>query len=208
MIFSFLNQKENLTHEDLTHIDRREFLKLGAVTGMLTLIPGTAVSAILKKIKHDQAKTTKSQSKALRFFNTHTGEKMDVAYFTKGRYSTTALKDINHLFRDYRTGTVKKIDPRLLDYLYGISLKLETRSTPFHIISGYRTPETNAMLCNESSNVARHSLHIQGKAVDIRLPGRSIASLRRAAVALKKGGVGYYPSENFVHVDVGDVRYW
>ncbi len=149
-----------------------------------------------------------NQSKSLHFLNLHTGEKLDVSYFSKGRYSPAALKDVSYLFRDHRTGAVKNIDPHLLDYLYGISLKLETRSSPFHIISGYRTPETNALLCRESGNVAKNSLHIQGKAVDIRLPDRKISAVRRVAVSLKQGGVGYYPSENFVHVDVGDIRYW
>ncbi len=177
---------------------------MGAMAALLGMFPKTAFSAISRKNKNARI----NPSRALHFLNLHTGERLDVSYFSKGKYSQAALKDINHLFRDYRTGTIKKIDPHLLDYLYGISLKLETRSTPFHIISGYRTPETNAMLCRESGNVAKNSLHIQGKAVDIRLPDRKISTVRRVAVSLKKGGVGYYPSENFVHVDVGDIRYW
>ena len=186
------------------HVDRRGFLKMGAMAVLLGMVPETAFSAIRRKDK----KAKISQSKSLYFFNPHTGEKLDVAYFSKGRYSPSALKDISYVFRDHRTGAVKNIDPHLLDYLYGISLKLETRSSPFHIISGYRTPETNAMLCRESGNVAKNSLHIQGKAVDIRLPDRKVSAVRRVAVSLKKGGVGYYPSENFVHVDVGDIRCW
>jgi uncharacterized protein YcbK (DUF882 family) len=177
---------------------------MGAMAALLGMIPKTAFSATSRKDKNAKM----NQSKALHFFNPHTGEKLDVSYFSKGRYSPAALKDISYLFRDHRVGTVKSIDPHLLDYLYGISLKLETRSSPFHIISGYRTPATNAMLCRESGNVAKNSLHIQGKAVDIRLPDRKISAVRRVAVSLKKGGVGYYPSENFVHVDVGDIRCW
>ncbi len=177
---------------------------MGAMAALLGIFPKTAFSAIRRKDK----KATINQSKSLHFLNLHTGEKLDVSYFSKGRYSPAALKDISYLFRDHRTGAVKNIDPRLLDYLYGISLKLETRSSPFHIISGYRTPETNAMLSRESGNVAKNSLHIQGKAVDIRLPDRRISAVRRVAVSLKKGGVGYYPSANFVHVDVGDIRCW
>ncbi len=190
-------------------MDRREFLKIGAVAALLGLFPDTAMAAIARKAKHAKVvKAKAAATRALHFYNLHTGEKMDVAYFTRGKYSHAALKDINHLFRDYRTGTIKPIDPKLLDCLYSISLKLETHKTPFYIISGYRTPATNALLCRESPNVARHSLHIKGKAADIRLPNRNIASIRRAAVGLKKGGVGYYPDENFVHVDVGNVRYW
>lgn len=177
---------------------------MGALAALLGMIPESALCAIPKKAKAAKA----GQSKALHFLNLHTGEKMDVSYFAKGRYSPAALKDISYLFRDHRTGAIKTIDPHLLDYLYGISVKLQTRSSPFHIISGYRTPETNAILCRESGNVAKNSLHIQGKAVDIRLPDRKISAVRRVAVSLKKGGVGYYPSENFIHVDVGDIRCW
>jgi uncharacterized protein YcbK (DUF882 family) len=185
-------------------MDRRGFLKLGAMAAILGVVPTSAYSAIHRKEK----KAKINSSRALHFYNPHTNEKMDVSYFSKGRYSPAALKDINRFFRDYRTGAVKTIDPHLLDYLYGISINLETRSSPFHIISGYRSPETNAMLSRESGNVAKNSLHIQGKAVDIRLPDRKISAVRRVAVSLKQGGVGYYPSENFVHVDVGDIRYW
>jgi len=177
---------------------------MGVLAAFLGMIPAAALSAVPQKTKIAKA----GQSKALHFFNPHTGEKLDVAYFAKGRYSPAAMKDVSYLFRDHRSGSIKNIDPHLLDYLYGMSLKLETRSSPFHIVSGYRTPETNAILCRESGNVAKNSLHIQGKAVDIRLPDRKISAVRRVAVSLKKGGVGYYPSENFVHVDVGDIRCW
>jgi uncharacterized protein YcbK (DUF882 family) len=177
---------------------------MGVLAAFLGIIPASALSAVSQKAKIAKA----GQSKALHFFNPHTGEKLDVSYFAKGRYSPAAMKDVSYLFRDHRTGSIKNIDPHLLDYLYGMSLKLETRSSPFHIVSGYRTPETNAILCRESGNVAKNSLHIQGKAVDIRLPDRKISAVRRVAVSLKKGGVGYYPSENFVHVDVGDIRCW
>lgn len=200
-IFSFFDETQN---EGNVHINRRGFLKIGALAALLGVMPKPAFAAISRK-----SKTAKVlPSKALHFFNPHTGEKLDVSYFSKGRYSPAALKDISYLFRDHRTGAIKTIDPHLLDYLYGISLKLQTCSSPFHIISGYRSPETNAMLCKESGNVAKNSLHIQGKAVDIRLPDRKISAVRRVAVSLKKGGVGYYPSDNFVHVDVGDIRSW
>jgi uncharacterized protein YcbK (DUF882 family) len=171
---------------------------------LIGIFPDPVFSAVHRKIKNKKV----IKSRHLHLFNPHTEERIDVSYFDKGKYSKIALKDINHLFRDHRTGTIKPIDPRLLDCLYSLSLKLETRSTPFHVISGYRTPATNALLSRESGNVAKHILHILGKAADIRLPNRRTSSVRRAAVALKRGGVGYYPSENFVHVDVGDIRYW
>lgn len=189
-------------------INRRGFLKFGAIAGILGLIPDKTYAAIAGKTGQTKPGQTKSPSRALFFYNLNTGEKLDVSYFVKGRYSKAALKDISYLFRDFRTGDIKSIDTDLLDYLHAISMKLETRSTPFHIISGYRSPSTNAMLSRESNNVARHSYHIQGKAVDIRLPDRGIRSIQKAAIAIQKGGVGYYPSDNFVHIDVGDVRYW
>lgn len=204
IIFSFLEKKQ----KNDVHMNRRGFLKLGALAGIIGLIPEQAYAAITRKTSSAKPAQAKSPSRALFFYNLNTGEKLDVSYFVKGRYSNAALKDISYLFRDFRTGEIKSIDTDLLDYLHAISGKLETRSTPFHIISGYRSPSTNAMLSKESNNVAKHSYHIQGKAVDIRLPDRGIRSIRKAAIALQKGGVGYYPSDNFVHVDVGDVRYW
>ncbi len=204
IIFSF-NEK---TQKDDLQMNRRGFLKFGALAGILGLIPDKAYAAITRKTGHAKPAQTKSQSKALFFYNLNTGEKLDVSYFVKGRYSNAALKDISYLFRDFRTGEIRSIDTDLLDYLHALSIKLETRSTPFHIISGYRSPSTNALLSRESNNVAKHSYHIKGKAVDIRLPDRGIRSIQKAAIALRKGGVGYYPSDNFVHIDVGDVRYW
>jgi uncharacterized protein YcbK (DUF882 family) len=204
LIFSLIAKLASTPEINAAQMDRRGFLKLGAMAAILGAVPTSAFSAVHRKDK----KAKINPSRSLHFYNPHTGEKMDVSYFTKGRYSPAALRDINRIFRDFRTGAVKPIDPHLLDYLYGVSLKLETRSSPFHIISGYRSPETNAMLSRESGNVAKNSLHIQGKAVDIRLPDRKISAVRRVAVSLKQGGVGYYPSENFVHLDVGDIRYW
>jgi uncharacterized protein YcbK (DUF882 family) len=137
----------------------------------------------------------------------HTAERLKTVYWLQGEYLPEALGDINYILRDYRTDEVKPIDPRLLDLLYAMSRKLRTRR-PFHIVSGYRCPATNAMLRRYNKGVAKRSLHIQGKAVDFRLPGYTLASLRRVAVALRGGGVGYYPRSNFIHVDTGKVRYW
>jgi uncharacterized protein YcbK (DUF882 family) len=118
-----------------------------------------------------------------------------------------SLREINHLLRDHRTGDTVQMDRELLDLLYSLQHKVESKKE-FQVISGYRSPKTNAMLRSKSSGVAKKSLHMQGKAIDIRLPGTSLKNLRKAAVALKSGGVGYYPNSNFVHVDTGRVRYW
>lgn len=143
----------------------------------------------------------------LSLYNTHTGEALDAEYCIRGKYRADALQEINHILRDHRTGEVAPIDPGVLDFLHAISRKVGAR-VPFHIISGYRSPETNAQLHDRSGNVARYSLHMEGKAVDIRLPDVSLRFLRQAALNLSRGGVGYYPKADFVHVDVGRVRFW
>ena len=122
-------------------------------------------------------------------------------------FQSTAIQDINYLLRDYRTGEVKAIDQRLLDLLYSVN-RIMKSSRPFHVISGYRSPTTNAMLAEKSAGVAKHSLHIEGKAIDFYLPDRPLKELHRVALALGGGGVGYYPESEFVHMDVGPVRRW
>jgi uncharacterized protein YcbK (DUF882 family) len=119
----------------------------------------------------------------------------------------SSLDEINRVLRDHRTDEAHEMDPRLLDLLCDLRLRLDTRES-FQIISGYRSPATNAMLNSKSSAVATRSLHMDGKAIDIRIPGRALSLLRKTALSMKAGGVGYYPSSNFVHVDVGRVRSW
>jgi uncharacterized protein YcbK (DUF882 family) len=146
-------------------------------------------------------------SRVLAFSHTHTGERLRVEYFTGGRYLSDALAAINHVLRDFRTGDLHDIDPRLLDLLHDLSMRTESHQ-PFQVISGYRSPATNAMLRQRSEGVAAGSLHLVGQAVDIRLADVPLAKLRRAALALGRGGVGYYPASDFVHVDTGRVRTW
>ncbi|MDH3237230.1 MAG: DUF882 domain-containing protein [Deltaproteobacteria bacterium] len=179
-------------------IDRREFLKLGALAAVAGFSPVPAFGAINR---------IALPVRSLSLYNTHTEEALDADYCVRGRYCPEALEDINHILRDHRTGEVASIDPGVLDFLHAISRKLGSRG-PFHIISGYRSPATNAILHARSRNVATNSLHVQGKAVDIRLPDAHLRSLRRAALDLSRGGVGYYPKADFVHVDVGRVRFW
>jgi uncharacterized protein YcbK (DUF882 family) len=179
-------------------IDRRGFLKLGLLTALAGLSPVPVFGAIDR---------FSSPVKTLSLYNTHTGETLDAPYCIRGRYCEDVLNDVNHILRDHRTGDIAHIDPGVLDFLHAISRKLGSPD-PFHIISGYRSPATNDLLRQRSGNVARSSLHMEGKAIDIRLPGVSLPALRRAALDLKKGGVGYYPGPDFVHVDVGRVRVW
>jgi uncharacterized protein YcbK (DUF882 family) len=143
----------------------------------------------------------------LGFFHTHTGEKLNVVYHDGGDYIAGALAEINHLLRDFRTGEVHLIDPLLLDILHGVQTLTESNA-PFEIISGYRSPATNKMLANKSSGVAKRSLHMQGRAIDIRLTGADTRHVQKAALKLAQGGVGFYGKSDFVHLDTGDFRTW
>jgi uncharacterized protein YcbK (DUF882 family) len=178
---------------DETVFSRRRLLQLGAAT-------------LINGFFHAQAGASPAE-RSLAFFNTHTGERLRVTYWERGDYVREPLAAINHILRDHRANAVEPIDTGLLDLLFALRNNLES-SQPFHVISGYRSAQTNAALHAASSGVAQNSLHCAGKAIDIRMPGRELRTLHRAAVALKAGGVGYYPKSDFVHVDVGRVRYW
>lgn len=174
-------------------VSRRNFLKLG----MLAALPLPALAGP----GHALAE------RRLGFHNLHTGEQADLPYWIEGNYVPDALGEIDRVLRDHRTGEVAAIDTRLLDLLHRVGAALGA-SQPFQVISGYRSPASNLMLAKNSSGVARRSLHMEGKAIDVRLPGVALADLRRAGLALQGGGVGYYPGSNFVHLDVGRVRAW
>jgi len=148
-------------------------------------------------------------ARLLAFDNIHTGEKLKVEYWAEGQYVPEALAQVNHVLRDFRSGDVHPIAPQLLDLLSLLRTRLET-AEPVTVISGYRSPTTNALLRgeHEHSGVASKSLHMQGMAIDIRIAGRSLAAVHTAALAQRGGGVGYYPASDFVHVDVGRVRTW
>jgi uncharacterized protein YcbK (DUF882 family) len=147
------------------------------------------------------------QARRLAFDNLHTGEKLDIAYWENGAYVPDALAAVNHVLRDHRNNEVHRIDPDLLDLLTALSRRVDA-GPRFEVISGYRSPETNALLHAESSEVAKASLHTVGMAIDIRMTDRSLPYLHDAALSLGMGGVGYYPTSDFVHVDVGRVRRW
>ncbi len=145
--------------------------------------------------------------RALSFAHLHTGERLSLEYYRDGAYQPEALAAVNQLLRDFRSGEVGTIDPRLLDLLHRLSRLTATRR-PFEIISGYRSPATNEALRRHSGGVASQSLHIKGQAIDIRLTDVPLAQLRDAALSMHAGGVGYYVQSNFVHVDTGRVRTW
>lgn len=151
--------------------------------------------------------TTSASVRRLSFDNLHTGERLSTVYWADGAYLSEASRQINWLLRDFRANDVHPIDPTLLDLLYALAALLPTHS-PYQVISGYRSPATNAMLAAASDGVAAHSLHTQGMAIDVRVPGVVLARLRDRAKGLRGGGVGYYPRSDFVHIDVGRVRCW
>ncbi|MHB8053996.1 MAG: DUF882 domain-containing protein [Candidatus Aminicenantales bacterium] len=181
-------------------MSRRQILRMGGLAALAWAIPSSARAAF-GNISGSFA------PKRLSFFNTHTSEQLESVYWAAGNYLADELRRIDHILRDPLTGETKEMDVRLLDLLHRLRQNLAA-SNPFHIICGYRSPQTNAALRQKSAGVASHSLHITGQAADIRLPGVPLASLRRAALELKAGGVGYYPQSDFVHVDVGPVRTW
>ena len=143
----------------------------------------------------------------LKLHNIHTQEKLEAVYYEKGEYVPDAVQALDKVLRDYRTGDVYSMHPDLFDTLADLAQKTETKSH-FQVISGYRSPKTNAMLHERSGQVAKRSLHMDGKAIDIYLEDVALDRVRAAALDLGRGGVGYYPTSNFVHVDVGPVRRW
>ena len=181
---------------------RRSFLGLSVAAAATALLPSRALAGTVA------AKA--APERVLSFFNPHTGERLSSAYCCGGAYQPDALERINFILRDFRVNEVKPIDPSLLDLLFELHGTLGS-DQPFHIISGYRSAQTNAMLRargGADSGVASGSLHVLGKAIDIRVPGIELDHLRVAARSLQLGGVGFYPSSNFVHVDTGRVRFW
>ena len=184
------------------NLNRRSFLGIGAAATAAALVPGRAQAAV--------SSAAKRRDRVLSFFHTHTGERLKIAYCCDGEYQPEALAQLNHLLRDFRVNEQKEIDPKLFDLLHELGGVLET-DQPYHVISGYRSPKTNAILRERGGShtgVASKSLHMVGKAMDIRVPGVKLDHLRSAAASLKVGGVGFYPTSNFVHVDTGRVRYW
>lgn len=177
---------------------RRRFLKLSICAGIAFFTPAKVLSAI---------PDFNARERSLLLYNPISDETVSTVYWFNGNYVAEALTDINRIMRDHRTDEVKPIDRGLLNLMHAIKIKLNYKD-PFHVISGYRCPKTNELLRRRGRKAARNSFHLSGEAADIRLPACRLSALRSAALATKGGGVGYNPSENFVHIDVGPVRYW
>lgn len=175
---------------------RRSFLKSSVVVASALSMPALARAAVAQP-----------NERVLRLYNTHTGESLKSLFWAEGQFVPDALADINKLLRDHRNNTISPIDPQLLLLLDRVSAKFGSKDV-LHVISGYRSPESNKKLAAASGGVAKHSMHLEGKAIDIRMPGRDLASLHKAALAAKGGGVGYYPDSQFVHMDTGRPRHW
>jgi len=174
--------------------DRRRFLR-GAGAAALTLAPlGIAHARVAER-------------RSLSFVHTHTCERLEIAYFDHGSYRAAALERINYLLRDFRSGDVHPIAPSLLDILFDLQHRTQ-HDGAFEVISGYRSPTTNAELRRNSHGVAEHSLHIEGRAIDVRLARFPTRALHELALGMGRGGVGFYPSSDFVHLDNGRIRFW
>jgi len=143
----------------------------------------------------------------IRMYSGRTGESLDTIYWLDGDYIAEAVREVSLFMRDWRSGTAVNIDTRTIDIVTASRNILEV-TEPFMLLSGYRSPETNAMLRAGSSGVARNSLHMRGQAADLRLETRSVNQIARAAASCQAGGVGQYSGSNFVHMDCGDVRHW
>jgi uncharacterized protein YcbK (DUF882 family) len=178
---------------------RRDFLRAGGSVVGAGLISGIACPAL--------ADIGFAGARSLSFLNLHTGERLKAEFWNSGAYVKDALTAVNHVLRDHRNGEVHTIEPKLLDLLSLLQRTVESKSE-IQVISGYRSPASNAKMHARSRGVASKSLHMQGKAIDIRVGDVALSTLHKAALTLKVGGVGYYPGPDFIHVDVGRVRRW
>ena len=187
---------------DVTHLEgllsRRRLFSLGL---------GAAAAAVALSPRLASASLPTGGNRVLGFYNEHTGEAVKATYWENGQYDPAALKDINFILRDHHNDEVTSIDVHLLDLLTELHRRSGSKQA-FQVVCGYRSPQTNAILASEGGGVARNSLHVSGKAIDIRVADRSPRQIRDCAKLLRLGGVGYYPRAAFVHVDSGPIRYW
>jgi uncharacterized protein YcbK (DUF882 family) len=171
--------------------------------GLLKAVLGSAFASLMLPLRRAGA----VDARQLTFYHTHTGKRLDVVYKRNGEYVPEALSVINTFLSDFRTGEVADMDPHLLDLIYDLREATGSEST-YEVISAYRSPATNDMLRQRSGGVAKNSQHLLGKAIDVRLSDVDLTKLRDTAIAMQRGGVGYYASPNFVHIDTGRVRRW
>lgn len=181
---------------DQVNHHRRKLLALGCAATGLALLPSTSFATL-----------STPRPRILVLNNLNTGESLKTEFFNGKGYNASELSRLNHFFRDYRANKITKIDPSLFDHLFRLQAMLETNK-PVQLISGYRTLNTNNNLREHTRGVAKHSYHTLGKAMDFHIEGIQLSNIRKAAMKMRMGGVGYYPSSNFVHIDTGPVRAW
>jgi uncharacterized protein YcbK (DUF882 family) len=183
-------------------------LRLWVAGAMLFLIASSGAGAQSRGASSPQSTAQESQDHLLLLYNTHTGERIELVYSHGDQYVPGALAKLDYFLRDHRTGDFRHFDPRLYDVLFDLTLSIGHPGGEIDIVCGYRTSSTNESLRARTTGVAKNSLHIQAEAIDLRMPGIDTLKLRKAALALRRGGVGYYPHSDFIHVDVGRVRQW
>jgi len=177
-------------------------VKVSALASLAAILPSSAFAAI----KLPSKKPRVSDKRYLSLYNPHTNERVRACFFENGRYNANGLRQLDILMRDHRQNKVHPMATKLVETLYEVQRGLHGKE--LHIISGYRTPKTNAMLRRRSGNVAKNSYHMRGMAVDVRVPGTPTKTVRNLAKAQRSGGVGWYPRSGFVHMDTGPIRYW
>jgi uncharacterized protein YcbK (DUF882 family) len=175
---------------------------------ILFLIPPIGARAQSHEVSSQRSSSQDSQDHLLLLYNTHTDQRIHIVYRRGDQYVPDALAKLDNFLRDHRTGDVRHFDPRLYDILSDLTASVGHPDGEIDIVCGYRTPSTNESLRAHTTGVAKNSLHIQAEAIDLRMPGIDTLKLRKAALALGRGGVGYYPHSDFIHVDVGRVRQW
>lgn len=192
--------------------DRKRSLLLKLVFASTILLASSVARAQSLDVMYDVNSVPPSpaatQEHRLVLYNTHTAERLEIVYRRGDQFVPSALAKLDYFLRDHNTNDVRHFDPRLYDILSDLASSIGHPGGQFDIVCGYRTPRTNESLRAHTTGVAKNSLHIQAEAIDLRMPGVDTLKLRRAALALKRGGVGYYPHSDFIHVDVGRVRQW
>jgi uncharacterized protein YcbK (DUF882 family) len=179
-----------------------------AMAAMLLLATAGIATAQARTVPASQAAPQENQDHRLMLYNTHTAERIDIVYRRREQYVPKALAELDYFLRDHQTNEVRHFDPRLYDILSDLAASVGRANHEIDIVCGYRTPSTNESLRAHTTGVAKNSLHIQAEAIDLRMPGIDTLKLRKAALALRRGGVGYYPHSDFIHLDTGRIRQW
>jgi uncharacterized protein YcbK (DUF882 family) len=187
---------------------RRLSWSLWVAVAMLLLVAPSGMLARSGSVSTQQPFSQSGEDHFLLLYNTHTGERIDIVYRRGDQYVSSALAKLDYFLRDHRTGDVRHFDPRLYDILSDLTSAVGHPGGEIDIVCGYRTSSTNESLRAHTTGVAKNSLHIQAEAIDLRMPGVDTLTLRKAALGLHRGGVGYYPHSDFIHVDTGRVRQW